>query len=75
MKKKIRVHTSLLLALSVIVISLCAAAPRVSALITPYGSVSSGSLSDEKIIWDYFMIKIKNAYGVAGLMGNLYTES
>ncbi|MBQ7645977.1 MAG: GBS Bsp-like repeat-containing protein [Clostridia bacterium] len=75
MKKKIRVHTSLLLALSVIVIALCAAAPRVSALITPYGSVSSGSLSDEKVIWDYFMIKINNAYGVAGLMGNLYAES
>ena len=29
----------------------------------------------EKIIWDYLMSKIGNAYGVAGLMGNLYVES
>lgn len=29
----------------------------------------------EKIIWDYLMGKIGNAYGVAGLMGNLYVES
>ena len=31
--------------------------------------------SDEEKIWDYFMSKIGNAYGVAGLMGNLYAES
>lgn len=29
----------------------------------------------EKAIWDYLMKKIGNAYGVAGLMGNLYAES
>lgn len=29
----------------------------------------------EKIIWDYLMSQINNAYGVAGLMGNLYAES
>ena len=29
----------------------------------------------EKVIWNYLMNKIKNAYGVAGLMGNLYAES
>ena len=29
----------------------------------------------EKVIWDYLMKKIGNAYGVAGLMGNLYAES
>lgn len=29
----------------------------------------------ERIIWDYLMSKIQNAYGVAGLMGNLYAES
>lgn len=29
----------------------------------------------EKIIWDYLMKKIGNAYGVAGLMGKLYAES
>jgi len=30
---------------------------------------------DEKTIWDYLYGKIGNAYGVAGLMGNLYAES
>lgn len=30
---------------------------------------------NEKIIWDYFIDKIGNAYGVASLMGNLYVES
>ena len=29
----------------------------------------------ENNIWDYLMKKIGNAYGVAGLMGNLYAES
>lgn len=29
----------------------------------------------DKQIWDYFMDKLGNAYGVAGLMGNLYAES
>ena len=29
----------------------------------------------EKTIWDYLMKKIGNAYGVAGLMGNVYAES
>ena len=29
----------------------------------------------DKQIWDYLMKKIGNAYGVAGLMGNLYVES
>jgi len=31
--------------------------------------------ADEKTIWDYLYGKIGNAYGVAGLMGNLYAES
>ena len=30
---------------------------------------------NEKIIWDYLIAKIKNEYGVAALMGNLYAES
>lgn len=30
---------------------------------------------NEKIIWDYLYGKIGNAYGVAGLIGNLYAES
>lgn len=29
----------------------------------------------EKVIWDFLYDKIGNAYGVAGLMGNLYVES
>ena len=39
------------------------------------GSPSTGSKSDEKVIWDFLMGKIGNAFGVAGLMGNLYAES
>ncbi|MCD7740816.1 MAG: phage tail tip lysozyme [Ruminococcus sp.] len=31
--------------------------------------------ADEKTVWDYLYGKIGNAYGVAGLMGNLYAES
>lgn len=31
--------------------------------------------ADAKVIWDYLMTKINNAYGVAGLMGNIYAES
>ena len=31
--------------------------------------------SDEKKIWDYLYARIGNAYGVAGLMGNLHAES
>lgn len=30
---------------------------------------------DEKAIWTFLMDKLGNAYGVAGLMGNLYAES
>lgn len=34
-------------------------------------------MSNESIVWNYLMdeTKINNAYGVAGLMGNLYAES
>lgn len=39
------------------------------------GTPSTGSAADEKKIWDYFMDKLGNAYGVAGLMGNLNAES
>ena len=31
--------------------------------------------ADAKAIWDFLTAKIENAYGVAGLMGNLYAES
>jgi hypothetical protein len=30
---------------------------------------------NEKTVWDYFYNKLKNPYGVAALMGNLYVES
>lgn len=33
---------------------------------------TSGNNTDEKVIWDFLMDKLGNAYGVAGLMGNLY---
>lgn len=32
-------------------------------------------MSNKKIIWDFLYSKIGNAYGTAGLMGNLYAES
>lgn len=34
-----------------------------------------GETTHSKYIWDYFMVKIGNEFGVAGLMGNLYAES
>lgn len=39
------------------------------------GTPSTGCVADEKTMWAYFMDKIGNAYGVAGLMGNIYAES
>jgi hypothetical protein len=39
------------------------------------GKVSDGSDESAKKIWDFLMNEIGNAYGVAGLMGNLYAES
>lgn len=39
------------------------------------GTPSTGSVADEKTMWAFFMDKIGNAYGVAGLMGNIYAES
>lgn len=35
----------------------------------------SNDTSNAKQIWDYFMAKLDNEYGVAGLMGNLEAES
>ena len=32
-------------------------------------------VTDEKAAWDFLLSKIGNAYGVAGMMGNLYAES
>ena len=39
------------------------------------GGCSDSATDTEKIIWDALYAKIGNAYGVAGLMGNLYAES
>lgn len=39
------------------------------------GTASTGTAADEKTIWNFLMDKLGNAFGVAGLMGNLYAES
>ena len=39
------------------------------------GTASTGTSADEKTIWNFLMGKLGNAFGVAGLMGNLYAES
>jgi len=39
------------------------------------GTPSTGTDADAKTIWNFLYGKIKNEYGVAGLMGNLYAES
>ena len=36
---------------------------------------AADTTADAKAIWDYLLGKIGNAFGVAGLMGNLYAES
>ena len=43
---------------------------------TPFGpSRITTTEENEKPIWDFLSAKIKNDYGVAGLMGNLFAES
>lgn len=42
---------------------------------TPQQETPQIVTDNAKYIWDYLMTKIGNAYGVAGLMGNLYCES
>ncbi len=49
--------------------------PTPTPTVTVTGTASTGSAADEKKIWDYFYAKLGNAYGVAGLMGNLNAES
>lgn len=39
------------------------------------GAANQTTTADEKTIWNFLMGKIGNAYGVAGLMGNLFAES
>ncbi len=39
------------------------------------GLAAQTTAADEKTVWDFLYGKIGNAYGVAGLMGNLYAES
>lgn len=50
-------------------------AQKVNAQLSTTPTPTPSPKSDEEKIWDYFMSKIGNAYGVAGLMGNLYAES
>lgn len=38
-------------------------------------STPTQGAADAKTVWNYLMKKIGNAYGVAGLIGNLYAES
>ncbi len=38
-------------------------------------TLDNNSVTNEEVIWKFFMSKIGNAFGVAGLMGNLYAES
>ena len=38
-------------------------------------TATGGTKDEAKTIWDTLYAEIKNAYGVAGLMGNLYAES
>lgn len=40
-----------------------------------YPGASQGTTADEKYIWDTLYKIIKNPYGVAGVMGNMYAES
>lgn len=44
-------------------------------VVTLEGKPSTGSTSDEKVMWDFLLEKLNNEYGVAGLMGNLFAES
>ena len=37
--------------------------------------MENDTAATEKKIWNYLMRELGNAYGVAGLMGNLYAES
>ena len=54
-------------------------AAKVTAQLGGYGSAPATATpvatSDEKKIWDYLYKRIGNAYGTAGLVGNLYSES
>lgn len=40
-----------------------------------YNCVITTTEQNEKIIWDFLLAHIKNEYGVAGLIGNLFGES
>lgn len=44
-------------------------------VISVSGTVSTGSEADQKVFWNYFLGKLGNEYGVAGLMGNIRAES
>ena len=50
-------------------------ADTVNARLTGSESTPTSSSDYAKYVWDYFMDKINNEKGVAGLMGNLHAES
>ena len=77
-KSHLKVLLSFALVLAVLLSILCGIAPlskSVSSASVPTGRPSDGGVEDQKIIWKYFMEKLGNPIGVAGLMGNLYAES
>lgn len=41
----------------------------------PAATPTSSTTDIERVIWDYLYGKLNNAYGVAGMMGNLFAES
>lgn len=49
--------------------------PEVKVEVKPDPSKVDTSAADPKKMWDYFLSKGMNEYGVAGVMGNLYAES
>lgn len=43
-------------------------------VVTVNGTPSTGSESDQKVMWDFLLSKFENEFAVAGFMGNLYAE-
>ena len=48
---------------------------EIAAEVTRRLSSDTTTTDHSRTIWDYFMVKINNEFGVAGLMGNLHAES
>lgn len=50
-------------------------ASEVNERLSSGGDGSATATENDEYIWNYFLDKIRNEYGVAALMGNLYAES